>query len=383
MFDREKINFIYKWWLTIDKKILTIFFIFIIFSCLFVFSSSVSVANRININNYYFFKHQLFFALISVITTITISTFNYKIAKKNILLLFILSFILLICVYFFGFQTKGSKRWLHILGVSIQPTEFIKPSLVLINAYLLSKFQTTKNLKYFINNIFLYLICIFFIYKQPDIGTLILLTLVFFAQIFLLDYVNIKHCIFLFSFLILIFIISYTTLPHVSNRINSFISSIKDPEKASYQIKRSLDAYQNSNLLGKGFMEGEIKNFIPDVHTDFIFPAITEEFGFIFVFFLICLYFYVTIRVLIKANTTNNQFKFLSLYGLGLLFITQTTINIGVSLNLLPTKGMTLPFLSYGGSSLVGTSIIFGFILVFTKKDLDFNPKIETITTIN
>ncbi len=347
------------------------------FSCIFIFSSSISVANRLNINNYHFFKSQVFYNLLCIFITISISFFSEQIAKKNIFLLFILSLILLIAVHFSGFQTKGSKRWLRIYGLSIQPTELIKPSFILISAWLLYKFQTTKIKNYLIINLVLYIICLYFIYKQPDIGTLILLSLVFFTQIFLLDIINLKYCFYLFLFFIFLSITSYTSLPHVSNRIDSFIASIQEPEKANYQVKRSINAYNNSGLLGKGFMEGEVKNFIPDVHTDFIFPAITEEFGFLFVFCIISLYFYLTIRILLKAIYSNDFFKFLALVGLSLLFLVQTSINICVSLNLLPTKGMTIPFLSYGGSSLIGTAIVFGFIFVFTKKDLDFKDSVE------
>jgi cell division protein FtsW len=173
--------------------------------------------------------------------------------------------------------------------------------------------------------------------------------------------------------------IAYMTMPHVTERINNFIISVKDPNKATYQVKRSLICYQNSNWLGKGFIEGEVKNFIPDVHTDFIFPAITEEFGFIFVFFIILMYFYTTVRILLATINNEDQFVFFALYGLGLLFLVQTTINIGVSLNLLPTKGMTLPFLSYGGSSLLGTAITFGFVLAITRKKFDFKKNTDII----
>lgn len=383
MFNREKLNIINKWWLAIDKKILAVFFLFIIFSCIFIFSSSVSVANRLNINNYHFFKSQIFYSILCIFITISISFFSEKIAKKNIFLLFILSFILLIAVNFIGFQTKGSRRWLRIYGLSIQPTELIKPSFILISAWLLERFQATKIKNYLIINLVLYIICLYFIYKQPDIGTLILLSLVFFTQIFLLDFINLKYCLYLFLFFSFLSLISYVSLPHVYNRINSFITSIQEPEKANYQVKRSISAYNNSGLLGKGFMEGEVKNFIPDVHTDFIFPAITEEFGFLFVFFIISIYFYLTIRILLKAIASDDFFKFLALIGLALLFLVQTSINICVSLNLLPTKGMTIPFLSYGGSSLIGTAIIFGFIFIFTRKNIDFKENIERTVIIN
>lgn len=378
MFNREKLNFLQKWWLVIDKKILAIFFLFLLFSCVFIFSSSVSVANRLEIENYYFFKHQIFFVSICIFATLIISLCNSRLAKKMIPFFFTISVILLVMVFFFGFKTKGSKRWLHFLGFSLQPTEILKPFFTLFSAYLLSKFQNTGNGKYITVNVFLYIFCIYFIYKQPDIGTLILLTSVFFTQAFLLKIVNLRYCIYMIIMFVLMFITSYYSLPHVANRVDSFLASVENPDKANYQVKRSINAYSNSGFFGKGFMEGDVKNFIPDVHTDFIFPAITEEFGFVFVLMIISLYFYIAIRVLLKANR-KNLFEYMAMYGLALLFLAQTSINICVSLNLLPTKGMTIPFLSYGGSSLLGTAVIFGFLLVFTKKRFDYIPNCKRI----
>jgi cell division protein FtsW len=379
MFNREKLNFLYKWWLVVDRRLLSIFFTFIILSCVFIFSSSVSVANRINVDNYYFFERHICFVVLAIFSTLTISLFSDKLAKKSIFLLFFVSLLLLVMVNFIGFQTKGARRWLYLFGISIQPTEFIKPSLILINAYFLDKFYDMKNTKYILFSVVLYVLCAFFIFKQPDIGTLVLLTTVFFTQLFLLDFIDFRWCLYFLVILIPIAIIAYITMPHVTDRINNFIISIKDPSKAAYQVKRSLMCYQNSSWLGKGFIEGEVKNFIPDVHTDFIFPAITEEFGFVFAFLIVLLYFYTSVRILLKTINNKDQFVFFALYGLGLLFLTQTTINIGVSLNLLPTKGMTLPFLSYGGSSLLGMSITFGFVLVFTRKKFDFKQNTENI----
>lgn len=365
-----------NWLLTVDKTILGIYFIFLILSLIFIFTASTSVATRINVNDFYFFKHQLFFVVLSSGILICLSFLDESILKKSIKILFIISFLLLLSVQFFGFQTKGARRWIYIFNFSIQPTEILKPILIILNAYLLEKFSNTKNFKYILITIFLYLICMVLIYKQPDIGTLILLTLVFFSQIFLLDIIKIKHSIFIGLFVLLLFIISYLTLPHVNNRINTFIYGIKDPSNVNYQVKTSISSYKHSGVLGKGFLEGEVKNYIPDAHTDFIFPAITEEFGFIIAFLIISLYFYLFFRVIIKANLDKEDlFRFLSLYGLSLLIIFQTIINIGVSLNLFPTKGMTLPLLSYGGSSLIGTSLNISAIIILTKKT--FNTKMD------
>ncbi|MDR1498877.1 MAG: FtsW/RodA/SpoVE family cell cycle protein, partial [Rickettsiales bacterium] len=381
-FNREKLNFLHRWWMVIDKKILSIFFIFILLSCVFVFSSSIPVAGRINVDDYFFFKHHVFFIILSVTTTIIISMFGENFAKKSIFPLFSCSLIILVIVHFYGFQTKGARRWLHIFGLSIQPTELIKPSLVLVNAYLLEKFQDTKNRNYLLISVVLYMLCSCLILRQPDIGTLALLTMIFFTQLFLLDFIDFRLCLYISLAVIFAIFAIYSCLPHVKNRVDNFVVGIKNSNSANYQVRMSLLGYRNSGIFGKGFMEGEIKKYIPDVHTDFIFPAIAEEFGFIFTFLMVLLYFYTAVRVMLKANKSDDQFKFFSLYGLSLLFLTQMVINAGVSLHLLPTKGITLPFLSYGGSSLLGTSINFGFLLVFTRKNFGFKHDIDGIAAV-
>ena len=363
-----------------------LYFVFLVLSCVFVFTSSVSVANRIDVTNYHFFINQVQFSILSVFITLFLSLFDETLLKRYSYLLFGVSLILLILVPFMGFQTKGAKRWIYILGISIQPTEILKPTLIVFNAYLLEKFILYKEKKYLIISGIIYFICILFIYKQPDIGTLMLITAVFVIQFFLLDFITFKKILILIPSLCVFCLTLYFTLPHVSNRIDSFILSIKNPDLANYQVKRSLIGYQNAGLFGRGFMEGEVKNFIPDVHTDFIFPAIAEEFGFIMIVLIMSLYFYLAIRVILKTkkiNEDDNLFKVLSLYGLSLLFLIQAVINVGVSLNLLPTKGMTLPFLSYGGSSMIGSSVVMGFILILTKNNYEKEIKLVDVLDLS
>lgn len=384
MFDRSKLGILKRWLLVIDKRLLFLYFAFLILSCIFVFTSSVSVANRIDVTNYHFFIHQVQFSMLSIFITVFLSLFNEGVLKKCSCLLFGVSLVLLILVPFFGFQTKGAKRWIYLLGISIQPTEILKPTLIVFNAYLLEKFILYKEKKYLIISNILYIICLLFIYKQPDIGTLMLITTIFIIQFFLMDFITFKKILILIPTLFVFCLTLYFTMPHVSNRINSFVVSIKNPDLANYQVKRSLMGYQNAGMFGKGFMEGEVKNFIPDVHTDFIFPAIAEEFGFIMIVLIMSLYFYLTIRVILKTkkiNEDDNLFKVLSLYGLSLLFLVQAVINIGVSLNLLPTKGMTLPFLSYGGSSMIGSSVVMGFILILTKNN--YEKEVELVDVLD
>jgi cell division protein FtsW len=312
------------------------------------------------------------FVAVSLVIAFFMSFMDTTVAKNSALLLFCVSMILLVLVQFIGFQTKGARRWLYIAGISLQPSEFIKPSLIILNAYLLDKFLKTRNFGNLLVSTAAYGGVALFILKQPDIGTFLLISLVFFTQIFLMDFFRLKYCLYVLLASVCLLILIYTSSSHVSERVDSFLAGFGNIEKANYQVKRSLMAYENANWLGRGFLEGEIKNHIPDVHTDFLFPAIAEEFGFLIAAVILFAYFYLSMRVLLAARQKNSNFEFLALNGLVLLVYIQTSINLCVSLNLAPTKGITLPLLSYGGSSMIGTAIIFGYIFVFLKKDFGF-----------
>ncbi|MDR2778618.1 MAG: FtsW/RodA/SpoVE family cell cycle protein [Rickettsiales bacterium] len=372
MFSRDNLKFFQKSWLSLDKKLFFLFVLLLTLGCLFSFSMSIVVANLINLSRYYFFRRHLMFVAVSLVIAFFMSFMDTTVAKNSALLLFCVSMILLVLVQFIGFQTKGARRWLYIAGISLQPSEFIKPSLIILNAYLLDKFLKTRNFGNLLVSTAAYGGVALFILKQPDIGTFLLISLVFFTQIFLMDFFRLKYCLYVLLASVCLLILIYTSSSHVSERVDSFLAGFGNIEKANYQVKRSLMAYENANWLGRGFLEGEIKNHIPDVHTDFLFPAIAEEFGFLIAAVILFAYFYLSMRVLLAARQKNSNFEFLALNGLVLLVYIQTSINLCVSLNLAPTKGITLPLLSYGGSSMIGTAIIFGYIFVFLKKDFGF-----------
>lgn len=375
MFDRSKLNYLQRVWIAIDKKLFFIFFIYALLGCLFTFTASTIVAERIDVDTYFFLKKQIIYTLLAFsigsIIVIASDFFNIKV----IFLCFAICLLMLLSVKLSGFSTKGAKRWLYIFGFSIQPSEIIKPFLIMVISYILS---ITKKLPDFFKILFSFLplsIVLIFLYMQPDIGILILLLCVYLSMIFLSD-IKISNLCIIATVFIFIFTICYLSLPHVKNRIDTYISSLKNSKNMSYQVSVSLEAYRNAGYLGTGLLNGEIKKIIPDTHTDFIFPSITEEFGFLFSFIIISAYMYATIRILLLAYKNKaDAHKFLSLNGLGLLIIYQVFINIGVTLNILPTKGMTLPFFSYGGSSIIGVAITCAMILNLTKKDYNYTEE--------
>jgi cell division protein FtsW len=369
LFQRDELLSFQRNWLALDKRLFYLFSLLLVLGCLFSYSFSVSVATRIGVADYHFFRRHLAFALASLVLLLLLASLGPGAARRTSPLLFCISLLLLCLVPFFGFQTKGARRWLYIAGMSLQPSEFIKPLLILVFAQLLDRFSQSPSPRPLALAVVLYSLVMLLLFRQPDVGASLLITLVLSAQVLLTDFFRPRH----FLYMLLVFLIlctaTYLAFPHVAERLANFVLSVRDPERASYQVRRSLMAYRNAGWLGQGFLEGKIKENIPDIHTDFIFPAIAEEFGFSVALLLVLLYLYMALRVLLLANRKNSNYEFLAMNGLTLLMILQVYINICVSLNLLPTKGLTLPFLSYGGSSLLGTALASGYLLVFTKKE--------------
>ncbi|MDR3290353.1 MAG: FtsW/RodA/SpoVE family cell cycle protein [Rickettsiales bacterium] len=365
IFDRANVKFFKKWWNNIDKRILYLSMIFLVFGCLFAFIASPVVATRIGIKYNTFIVKHCIFAIISVIIIFSLSFLNDEQIKKISIISFIVLLMLLISVFFVGVSNKGSKRWIHIASFSIQPSEILKPFFVVVISHLIAEFKKPYNY-YFAAGV-LFLIGMLLI-KQPDLGLTILLIVIFIIEIFLTN-INLKYfSITIGGFVIILLPTLYFLFPHFHYRVDKYFESAFYENNKSYQVEKSLNAYVNGGFAGKGILNGEVKNSIPDSHTDFIFSVIGEEMGGVFCIFIIIFYAYFSIISLVDIKNTDNNFKYLSVCGLSLMFILQSFINIGVSLNLLPTKGITLPLISYGGSSMIGTAISIGFIIALTKE---------------
>lgn len=358
----KKNNFLIRWWRLIDQPTIICLLLLIAVSVMLVMTASGAVANRIGLIETHFVTRQIIFSVISVLLIIILSFLERKWVKRLAIIGFALSILSLILVKFYGYEVKGAKRWIRIAGFSYQPSEFIKPCFAVVTGWLLSlKYQ--DNFPAFKVCGFLYLSIAFLLATQPDFGMLILISTVFAIQLFAagLALIWILVAFFLAS---LGLVVAYVFLPHVAARINNFI----DPAaNENYQVSKSIAAFEHGGLYGQGPGEGIIKQYIPDSHTDFIFSVAGEEFGAIICSFLLAIFFYIIIRNLIKVTKEEDKFAQLAVLGLIVQFGLQTTINIGVNLNLLPTKGMTLPFISYGGSSSLAMSLALGMLLSLTK----------------
>lgn len=365
--DRTKINFIQKWWLSIDRTMLGLIFILMLFGNIFVILASPVVANRIGIATNTFLVKNIIFSVVGFGIIIFLSTLNKKQIKILVPTCFVFLELLLIIVLIFGTKNKGATRWIYIAGFSLQPSEIIKPFFAVLTSYIFIYFKKENNFNIFFAGL-IYSFLALLLVLQPDIGMLILISVIFATQLFLVVK-NLKYFFWLGGIAITSLISFYFLFEHFHNRINTFLGGLFLNGEKSYQTQKSLSAFANGGILGKGPFEGSIKNYIPDAHTDFIFSVVGEEFGAIICFLIVFLYFYIAIHFILKViDDSENKYKYLSTISLSFLFLFQALINMGVTLNLLPTKGMTLPLISYGGSSTIGASITIGLLLAFTKK---------------
>ncbi len=363
-------NSYYRWWKNIDKfiflLILSLFFLGLFFSLV---STSLIASDKLNTNSYYFFIKHSVFVLLGLIILICLSFVERNNLLNISLLLFLFFFISLALIPFVGVEVKGSKRWMDLGGPfpRYQPIELLKPFFIILISSVLS-FNKEKNLylNYFLSSLILIPIILLLI-SQPDVGQTMLIVLTWLAIIF----VSGVNLIIFFSFIIffgstllyLVFFIS--KFEYIKNRLISFLDASNGN---SYQSEKASEAIINGGFFGQGIGEGTLNSKIPEAHTDYIVSVISEEFGVLIVIFIMLIYLILCFQVIKKIGNENDMKVKLILLGSISLILLQTFIHIGVNIRILPTTGMTLPFLSYGGSSIVSTAILSGIILNLTKR---------------
>ena len=360
--------FTLNYWRSIDKKILFCFFILFFLGLFFSFSSTSSLAGeRLNKDYYFFFTKHLIFTILAISIMMIISFIRTEVLIKLVIPAFVVSFIFLALVPIIGVEANGAKRWLYLYFFNLQPVEILKPLFILMTAKMLT-YKNFKNyhIKYLLSFILLSCVIILLI-DQPDLGQSILLISSWIATVFVsgisLIYIGIFLAIFLILFSSLLFF-----LPEKFGYIISRLISFFDPGQGDkFQSSSALDAIKLGGLTGQGMGEGILKESVPEAHTDYVIAVISEEFGSIVSIIIITIFLYISFRIIKNCFSQDNEFIKISLSGLASLLIFQTFIHSGVNINLLPTTGMTLPFLSYGGSSLVSSAILAGLILNYTK----------------
>ncbi|AWD33349.1 Lipid II flippase FtsW [Candidatus Fokinia solitaria] len=328
-------------------------------------TASPASTQRLSISEpFHFFHRQLVFTLIGFVVLFATAFANRTFYTKVAYVCFIIGVALLLAVLVFGEVVNGSKRWLNILGFSIQPTELLKPFYVIVIARLMSKDDFVDNAHY----VFLFhAVIALLIVVQPDFGMAMTFTAVFFMQLLCsnLSFSSLTRYILLTSSILPL---AYITLPHVRKRVALFLRPNTDQLSLGYQSTKSMLSYIKGSWFGSGLGEGKIKYQLPDSHTDYIFAVAAEEFGAILCCVVVMLYAIVVTRGMIKAIRSTDKFCMLVIIGCIGYIAFQSIFNISVTLSILPSKGMTLPLISYGGSAMIGTCVLLGTYLNYSKQ---------------
>jgi len=374
MFNNNLIyRFYYGWWKNIDK---TIFFLIILLFALGLFfslaSTSLIASDKLDTNSYFFFFRHLAYVCLGIFVIILFSSLSQKNLFKISILLFFVSLFFLALVPVIGVEVNTAKRWLDLFFLpKFQPIEFLKPFTIMLLATILSS-EKNFNIyyKYFLSFITILPIALLLM-MQPDIGQTLLiflswLTLVFISGISLVIFFS----FFGFSFIALLYLIFFIPrFEYIRSRIHSFFNPLTGTH--TEQPEKAIDAITSGGFFGKGIGEGTLKNKVPEAHTDYIVSVISEEFGVVVIILLLIIFLFFVYNVFKKIYSEKNEKIKLILAGLITLILAQTLIHLGVNIRLLPTTGMTLPYLSYGGSSIIGISILSGIILNLTNRKIN------------
>lgn len=354
-----------EWWRSIDRVTLGLFAALVVFGLILSMAASPAAANRLGYDSPFFFlKRQTLFVLMGFSGAIIVSMLPLNNARRIGVLALLAATLIMMVLPELGYRVKGSTRWIHIGPFSLQPSEFAKPGFIIFAAWMFSVRKKSPEFPGVFILFMIYALLIFLLIRQPDFGQSFLLTMCF-GAVFFYAGMPLRWMGILGGLSVVGGLAAYKFLPHVNDRISRFLN----PEGSdTYQTDKALEAIANGGLFGRGPGEGNIKNQLPDAHTDFIFAVAVEEFGFLLSAGLILLLAAFVARSFRNALHLNDYFSQLAVAGLATMIGLQTMINLAVNLNIAPPKGMTLPFISYGGSSMLALCFSAGLILAFSRK---------------
>lgn len=366
---REDRSLLSEWWFSVDRLMLGAILLIMMAGLLVsLAASSPPIAAQKGLGAFYFAKRQALYFLPTILLMIAVSLLQPKSIRRLSLLILLGGLVFMGLVLLIGADVNGARRWIQIGSFSLQPSEFVKPAFIVLTAWLFAQRYSHPDMPATEVSIVFYALFVVLLVLQPDIGQAILVTLVW-GAIFFFAGLSLKWVGTLIGAGIVGLAMAYTFLPHVTNRVNRFL----DPEAGdSYQMKRALQSFQEGGWFGVGPGEGKLKHILPDSHTDFIFAVVAEEFGIIACLILLFLFAFVVIRGFLRASREPDAFVRLSLVGLSMVFGLQSIINMSVNLALIPAKGMTLPFISYGGSSMLAMGLTMGMLLGLMRQEAGY-----------
>src|SRR5690349_10742644 len=353
-----------EWWWTVDKLTLAAIGALMLAGIVLSLVASPPVASRLGLDPFYFVNRHILFLLPTVIVLIGLSFLNPHQIRRLSLIVFIVSLILVALTPIFGAEIKGARRWLVILGVNIQPSEFLKPAFVILIAWLFGESSKRPDMPANLISLVLLLMVVTLLVIQPDFGQTMLVVLVWSALFFMAG----MRVVWVFGIAGIAaagLTVAYYTVPHVAARIQKFMNPAAGD---TYNIDIATESFMRGGWFGKGPGEGTVKRILPESHTDFVFAVAAEAFGVALCLALVALFAFIVVRALLRALREDDPFTRFAAAGLAMLFGMQSAINMSVNLHLIPAKGMTLPFISYGGSSILSLAYAMGMLLALTRE---------------
>jgi len=363
-FNRMDTRLVSRWWWTVDRLALASLGALIFIGAVLAMAATPPVAERIGLDSFYFVRRQIALLPVAIAILLGVSLLEPKQITRLALLGFVGSLVMLGLTFMIGVEIKGARRWINLGGFSLQPSEFVKPTFAVVTAWL---FATARREDKFPGDLIamgLFGVVLGILALQPDIGMAFVVTVVWFFQFFLAG-------------LSMLWVVAlglaggagilgaYFVFPHVASRVNRFL----DPSSGdTYQVSTSLEAFLKGGLLGRGPGEGTVKSVLPDAHSDFIFAVAGEEMGMIGCLLIVALFAFIVLRGMTRMLQEPNLFVVLAVSGLLVQFALQALVNMGSTLHIIPTKGMTLPFISYGGSSLLALALSMGMMLALSRR---------------
>ncbi|MEX0956822.1 MAG: putative lipid II flippase FtsW [Rhizobiaceae bacterium] len=352
-----------NWWWTVDRWLLAAFLALMVLGIVLSFAASPPVAERIGLDTYHFVTRQIIFMVPALAIMIGVSFFSPRYIRRLALLMLVGSLILMLAALYLGIEVKGSRRWIYIAGVSVQPSEYLKPAFVIICAWLFSENTRHPEVPGNLFAMILLGLVLALLVSQPDLGQS-LLVLATWGVMFFMAGLSWIWIAMLGAVAAGGAVLAYGAFPHVAERIDRFLTGEGD----TFQVDIGREAMMRGGWLGQGPGEGTVKRILPDSHTDFIFSVAAEEFGLLLCIAIAALFAFVVLRGLMISMRESEDFPRFAIAGLVTVFGFQSIINMGVNVQILPAKGMTLPFISYGGSSLIAMAISMGMVLALTRR---------------
>ncbi len=367
MISRAHRSPIANWWWTVDRPMVSLVLLLLLVGLVFSFAASPPVAERLGLDGFHFVIRQAIFVPVAMALMLGLSLLTPRQVRRVALVLLVVCLAMMVLVLFAGQEIKGSRRWLFLAGMSIQPSEFIKGPFIVITAWLFAEGSKRPEIPGKMLAVALLVVVVALLVAEPDLGQTILFVTVWGALFFLAG-VNTFVVAGLGGLGIAGIGTAYFVFPHVAGRINRFL----DPESGdNFQVMTAMQSFERGGWSGTGPGEGIMKRVLPDSHTDFVFAVVGEEFGIILCLLIVVLFSVLVMRALTQAMRRNSAFERMAIAGLATQIGIQAFINMGVNLHLLPAKGMTLPFISYGGSALLSAAITMGFLLALSRRSTD------------